>query len=105
AGLEPDGCRAIVLERADTHAAQVGVLHRAEGYRRCANIAIIRTGHHLEQDFQGARGSRHRSHYSEQRERSKRGREMAGGRDAAGRGLEPADAAEVRWNTNRATTI
>src|SRR3989454_11614786 len=86
ARLGRDGRYAIVLEIADAHAAQIGLLHGAEGHRRSANIAIIRTGHDLEQDLQVARSSRHRSHYSEQRERSKRGREMAGSRDAARRG-------------------
>src|SRR2546428_3886932 len=105
ARLGRDGRYAIVLEIADAHAAQIGLLHGAEGHRRSANIAIIRTGHDLEQDLQVARSSRHRSHYSEQRERSKRGWEMAGSRDAAGRGLEPADAAEVRGNTNRAAAV
>ena len=78
---------------------------QAERHRVPIRIADVGAGHHLEQQLHVVDCSRHRADDAGEGERAAARREVPGGRHAARRGLEAADAAEVRRHANRSAAV
>lgn len=94
-----------IFENSDAQALQIRCGDSADRHWRRERIARVETNHYREQRAQIADGARHWSDYSDPGESAGAGREVAGGGNAAGRGFESADAAEVRGSADRAAAI
>src|SRR5271165_1183585 len=105
ASLGSDRRAAIILKVTHSQLLDISVARPAQRNRRGASVAIVRTLHHFEQSPHISHGPCHGPNHANQRERSARRGKVTGGRNAARRRLEPADAAEMCRHSNRSTAV
>src|SRR5690242_16180063 len=90
----------VALENPDAQVAKLGFTVRAHGNGSGERVAGVRPGHYFEEGTHIGNGAGHGTDDADPGKSAGPRRKMSRGRNAAGRGLQPANSTEMRWDAN-----